>query len=402
MHSSSTELVEIYNARVLKHHQLVPDESVWFRSGVIQDAADLFWQGEIPTRRINAHGLILAPGYIDLQVNGGFGLDFTSLPASSFPSGLETVAKGLVQQGVTSFCPTLITTTPANYAQLVPLLAPTGISGGAENLGGHLEGPFIHPLKAGAHDSSHFLQPPITCDLVSRVYGPFLEKTVRMVTLAPELPGMDQVIPWLKGLGIQASLGHSTATVEISQNALKWGAKGLTHLFNAMPSFHHRDPGLVGLLGSPCSTVGSRPFYGMISDGVHVHPNSVRIAYRAHPSGLFLVSDCMAALGLPPGRYSLAGLNVEKTLEHVYLEDSVTLAGGSTSLDRCVQLFRQFTQCSIVEALEAASLRPAQFLEIDNKKGNLNPGCDADFLLLNDELQVQEVWKSGNKINYIN
>lgn len=188
--------------------------------------------------------------------------------------------------------------------------------------------------------------------------------------------------------------GHSTADVDLAEKSMEKGAKCITHLFNAMPQFHHRDPGLVGLLG--CQE--NRPFFGIICDGIHVHPNSVRVAYKSHPSGLFLVTDAMAAMGLESGEYNLAGMTVQKEQQRVYLKDTETLAGSCVSMDECVRNFKQFTGCSVVEVLEAATLRPAQVLGIQDRKGTLQPNADADFILLDDDLTVHAVFVGGEKV----
>lgn len=185
--------------------------------------------------------------------------------------------------------------------------------------------------------------------------------------------------------------------------------------------FHHRDPGMIGLLGATTlpnparmehhpdrsATTGNnafsvdpRPFYGIICDGVHVHPNSVRIAYYAHPSGCVLVTDALSAAGLPQGVYRLADREVEtKGKSGAYVKGTDTLAGSTTSIDTCVRNFKKFTSCTTVEALEAATLHPAQMLGIQHRKGTLRPGSDADFVFLDDDLHVQRVYLRGQCVH---
>ncbi|KAJ2382247.1 N-acetyl-glucosamine-6-phosphate deacetylase [Coemansia sp. RSA 2559] len=165
----------------------------------------------------------------------------------------------------------------------------------------------------------------------------------------------------------------------------------ITHLFNAMHPFHQRDPGIIGLLGAP----GQRPFYGIICDGIHVHPHSVMIAYYAHPSGACLVTDAMSAQSLPDGYYKLGEMDVDVHGGHVYIKGTNTIAGSVATLSECVQKFIKFTGASKVEALENATLHPAQMLGIAGRKGTLTHGADADILVLDNDLNVQRVFIAG-------
>ncbi|RHY06189.1 hypothetical protein DYB37_012410 [Aphanomyces astaci] len=167
----------------------------------------------------------------------------------------------------------------------------------------------------------------------------------------------------------------------------------LRHLFNAMASFHHRDPGLVGLLGE----TGPRPYYGLILDGIHSHHSSCRIAQASHPQGLVLVTDCMAGMGLPDASYELAGLKVDVKHGRAYLHNTTTIAGSVVQMDSCIRTLIEFTGCSVEYALETATLHPAQSLGLTTK-GTLEFGADADFVLLNDKLQVIQTYIAGTLV----
>ncbi|KAJ2373175.1 N-acetyl-glucosamine-6-phosphate deacetylase, partial [Coemansia sp. RSA 2607] len=193
--------------------------------------------------------------------------------------------------------------------------------------------------------------------------------------------------------GINISSGHSNATTAEASQAFKNGANMITHLFNAMHAFHQRDPGIIGLLGSSDSS--SRPFYGIICDGIHVHPHSVMIAYYAHPQGACLVTDAMSAQCLPDGYYKLGEMDVDVNGGHVYIKDTNTIAGSIITMAECVRNFIKFTGASKVEALENATLHPAQMLGIADKKGSLVHGADADLLILDENLHVQRVFIAG-------
>jgi N-acetylglucosamine-6-phosphate deacetylase len=153
----------------------------------------------------------------------------------------------------------------------------------------------------------------------------------------------------------------------------------------------------MGLLGSVDLP---RPYYGLIADGFHAHPCAVRIAYNAHPKGVVLVTDAMAALGLPQGTYSLGDMRVEMTEDAVYIAGTQTLAGSAIPLAECIRRFRKFTNCSIVEAIDAATLHPAKLLGIETKKGTLHHGADADLCFFDEQLRIQQVFIHGEPVDH--
>lgn len=161
-----------------------------------------------------------------------------------------------------------------------------------------------------------------------------------------------------------------------------------------MGQFHHRDPGLIGLLGR----THDRPFYGLILDGQHSHHTSARIIQSCHPDGLVLVTDAMAGLGLPPGEYELAGQRVDVRPHGAFLTGTDVLAGSIVTMDSCVRTLIAYTGCSVETALEAASLHPARVLGIEKRKGTLDFGADADFVLLDDDLRVQRTYIAGELV----
>lgn len=221
---------------------------------------------------------------------------------------------------------------------------------------------------------------------------------VAMVTIAPEIPGALEVIAELHGKGIVVSLGHSAATLAVAEAAVANGAKCITHLFNAMNPFHHRDPHIMGLLASDQIPSGTTMFYGLIADGIHTHPTALRIAHRLHPRGAVLVTDATAPMGLPPGIYPLGCQTVEVKNNRAVIAGTDLLCGSIATLDQCVRYFLQSTGCSLVEALEAATLHPAQLLGITSKKGTLDSDTDADFILLDDELNVRATYIAGELV----
>lgn len=392
-------ITKIHNARILKNHKIYEDDYIWIRGGKIIDPTQLFWNEKVcPDVLIDAKNALLVPGFIELQTNGAYGVDFTG-DYINIEEGLRKVSKEILKQGVTSYCPTFVSSRPEVYSKILAHTKPRKGSAihGAEILGAHLEGPFLSDQKYGAHDLTTLRTASNGISEFNEVYS--LDKvdlaSIAIITVAPDIEGMLTVIPELAKKIPLISLGHSPATTDIAEQAVKRGARMVTHMFNAMQQFHHRDPGIIGLLGSPISV---RPFYGIICDGIHVHPNSVKIAYYSHPKGVCLVTDAMSAMGLPEGSYILGNMSVTVTKEGVFIDGTNTLAGSVISMDDCVRNFMKFTGCTIVEAIEAATLHPAQALGITDFKGSLDYGCDADILFLDDDLHIQRVFVNGEEV----
>lgn len=237
---------------------------------------------------VDCQGLILSPGFIDIQLNGAFGIDFTSCPPEELEQGVAKVSEGILKYGVTSYCPTLITSEPSTYASRLPRVKrKPGGPHGATVLGTHLEGPFINREKRGAHPEGLIVKHPNGYDDVAKCYG-YLDET-SLVTLAPELEETPVVIEELRKRDIKVSMGHTKATIAQGETAMCYGANLITHLFNAMTAFHHRDPGIVGLLAGAArhfdATGDCNLFYGLIVDGFHTHDAALRIAHATHPNG---------------------------------------------------------------------------------------------------------------------
>lgn len=394
---SDAPITQFINCRILRNHKL-QREDLWVREGRILDPEKLFFDEQgYADKRVDCEGSIIAPGFIDVQINGGYGIDF-SQASEDVSSGVSFVAKKILEHGVTSFCPTLVTSPPDVYHKVLPQVkVHNGGKHGAGVLGFHLEGPFISLEKKGAHPEQFlrtFKSRGIE-DLIE-AYGSL--DNVAMVTLAPELAGSLSVVRELCQRGITVSLGHSVANLSQAEEAVQHGASFITHLFNAMLPFHHRDPGIVGLLTSDQVPAGRTVYYGMIADGIHTNPAALRIAHRAHPSGLVLVTDAITAMGLPPGRHTLGQQVIEIQGLHAYVAGTKTLSGSIATMDMCVRHFKHASGCSVEEALEAASLHPAQLLGVCHKKGNLDYGSDADLVLLDDALNVKATFISGEEV----
>ena len=329
---------------------------------------------------IDATGAFLVPGFIDLQCNGGFGLGFTHNPRT-----IWEVAAQLPQYGVTSFLPTIITSPLATMAlaQQVMGQRPSAFTG-SEPLGLHLEGPFLNLAKKGAHNPIH-LQPPPAPETLD--WSP--ETAVSLVTLAPELPGALELAATLAQRGVIVGAGHSMANHDEGVRGIEAGIRYATHLFNAMPSLHHRQPGLLTAI-----LTDERVTIGLITDGVHIHPALVKLIWQAVGQRLNIVTDAMAAMGMPPGQYQIGDQIVYVSEDEAKLADG-TLAGCIVPLDAALRNLMAFTGCSLAEALPTVTTIPARLLGLSECKGQIAPGFDADLVLLTAAYKIKTTIING-------
>ena len=288
----------------------------------------------------------------DLQVNGAGGFDLTEEPESLWRVGLV-----LGRYGTTDFLPTLVSPSWSIVARAQQVIAagpPAGYAG-AEPLGWHVEGPFLSPERAGAHDPASLKMPD-----VAAVAGWTPATGIRIVTLAPELPGALDVVARLVANGVVVSAGHSVATFDQARAGFDAGIRAVTHLFNAMGPLDHREPGLAG-----AALTDDRITIGIIPDGLHVHPAVVSLVRRAVGGDrLAIVTDAIAALGMPPGVHRLAGRAVDCDETSARLPNGV-LAGSVLGLDQAVRNLAAFAGCSHDEALRAVTVVPARLLGVD-------------------------------------
>jgi N-acetylglucosamine-6-phosphate deacetylase len=367
----SPRVLRISGGRVLR-----PDG--WARGDVVLEGsaiARVGWGPGAGGREIAAAGLLVVPGLIDLQVNGGYGHDFTSAP-----DAIWSVGALLPRNGVTAFLPTIVSSPPGAIRRALEVLAggPPAEYTGARPLGLHCEGPMLSPRRRGAHPAQH-LRPPS----LQVIDGWSAEAGVRMVTLAPELDGAIPVIRELRERRVVVSIGHSDATFEQAIDAFDAGVGAGTHLFNAMSGFHHRAPGVVGALLYRADVVA-----GLIVDGPHVHPAAVAAAWRLKgPHGLALVTDAVAAVGVPPGvELSLAGSSVTADGSAVRDANGV-LAGSVLTLDRAVRNLVAFAGATPEEAILAGTQTPAALLR-ERGLGAIEAGARGDLVLLDPDLEV--------------
>lgn len=360
--------------------------SVLFEDGVIKQVSkDNSILREDHDEMIDGRGLILIPGLIELQINGAFGLDFTAEPESIFQ-----VAEKLPCFGVTSFLPTIVTSPLEKISRAQALLQagpPLGYQG-ARVLGLHVEGPFLNPERKGAHRQD-YLRTPHLVDYANLSPG----SGVRLVTLAPELPGAEALITELTGRGIVVSAGHSLATFAQARAGFQAGIRYVTHLFNAMSPLMQFDPGLPGAV---LAETGIR--FGLIADGIHVHPALVDLIWKlSGPGRMTLVSDAMAALGMLPGKYILGDLEVIVDEASARLPNGV-LAGSILDHPQALRNLMAFTGCCLEDALTCMTTTPADLLGLGADMGQIAPGFAADLVLMTPDLKVLKTWVNGTTV----
>ncbi len=323
----------------------------------------------------NGHG-IASPGFVDLQVNGFGGVDFLDTDSD----GYAQAGEALLETGVTAYLPTLIT---APEERLVAALGEIVAGGGGPRiLGAHVEGPFLSPRRLGTHPPSARRDPDTA--LLDRLLaaGP-----VRLYTLAPELPGALELVDLLVARGVTVSAGHSDATADEANAAFDRGVRTVTHLFNAMRPFTHRDPGVAG-----ASLARSDVIVQIILDGAHLAPDTVRLVWRAAAGRLALVTDAVAGAGLGGnGSFQLGDVAVE-VRDGVVRRDDGVLAGSVLTMIQAVRNLHALG-VPLAAALDAATRVPAQVIRAD--AGRIEIGAAADVVVLSEELEIERVLVGG-------
>ena len=319
----------------------------------------------------------LVPGFIDVHIHGAAGFDVMD----ATPEALNGMADALPKEGTTSFLAT--TMTQSDEAISAALQNTSRFQAGdaqAEMLGVHLEGPFISAEQPGAQPVEHIIVP--STDLFLK-WQELSGNRIKVVTLAPETEGGFEFIKRLTADGVLASIGHSDGTWLEMQQALRAGASRVTHLYNQMSAFHHRDPGVIGT-----ALLEDQLNAEIIADFIHSHPKSIELAYRQKGAErLVLITDAMRAKGLEPGIYQLAGQDVIVTETDARLK-SGALAGSILTMDAAAKNVRSATHCTISELVAMTSANAAKELGLANK-GRIEAGKDADLVVLDENLDVQ-------------
>jgi N-acetylglucosamine-6-phosphate deacetylase len=325
------------------------------------------------------------PGFVDVHVHGGAGAQSNTAEADD----IQRVARFHARHGTTSL---LATTVAAPVDDLLAALrairaaAAAPATGGAEVLGAHLEGPFLSPRWPGAMDAAHFVAPDLA--VAERLLA---GGGVRVLSLAPELPGALELVRAAAAAGVVVSMGHTGATYAEACAAVAAGARAATHAFNAMRPLHHREPGVLGAALDLDSVTCE-----VICDGMHVDPAAVRLLVRLKGAArTMLVTDAIEATGLPDGDYRLGVRRISVVDGRATLPESDTIAGSTLTMGRALRNAVELCGLGVEDAARMASTTPAELLGISDRKGILDPGRDADVAILDPDLSVAGVLVRG-------
>jgi N-acetylglucosamine-6-phosphate deacetylase len=380
----------IAGGTLLTPFEAIEDGAVLARDGVIvRVGGRMELAGERADLEIDAGGRTICPGFIDLQVNGGGGALLTEAPSVET---VERMTRAWVRCGTTSLLPTAVTADEDNMARALAAVRETmqSASGGpvgARVLGAHLEGPFINPLRKGAHDERFIRKPDV--ELFDRLLAA-ADGALRLITLAPELPGAHDLMAAARAASVAVSIGHTDATYDEAMRAIEAGAAMGTHLFNGMRPFAQREPGVIGAL-----LESDRVIAGIIADSVHVHPAALALAYKAKgPARVALVTDALWSAGEDGGAEELQGRGVALRDGAWHLNDG-TLAGSALSMSVAVRNMHRLAGVPLIDCVRMATATPARALGMEGEIGVLKPGARADIVVCDDELRVWKVFVGG-------
>ena len=373
------------NARILAGDDFRDDLAVVIESGritaLVSDAAPMLGQAD---EQVDLGGGWLLPGFIDAQVNGGGGVLFNNSPDVAT---LRTLAQAHRRFGTTGLLPTLISDDVQVMRAAIAATRQAISEGVPGVLGIHLEGPYIAPARKGTHDANKFRVP----DAAEIALAASLDNGVTLLTLAPERVPLESIRALVER-GVVVAAGHTAASYEEAREGLEAGIRGFTHLYNAMSPLTGREPGAVG-----AALEDRDSWVGIIADGVHVHPASLRVALATKPRGkVMLVTDAMPPVGAEDPSYELYG-EVITAIDGVVRNAAGSLAGSALDMATAVRNSVQLLGVSLAEAARMASTYPAQFLNLDDRYGHIAEGHHADLVLLDDALQVRSTWIAGQR-----
>ena len=349
------------------------EQTLYVNDHRLVDKAEYQDDGEV----IDAEGLLVLPGLVDIHSHGAAGEDFSD----GNPEGLKKILQYEKRCGITSYCPTSMTFPKERLRQIFASIKGAQTEEGAKVVGINMEGPFLDPAKKGAHVEKWIAAPDVA---FVRELNQDADGLVRLVTLAPNMDGAEEFIKEMHE-EVCISLGHTAADYDCASRAMKLGAHHVTHLYNAMQPFGHRAPGLIGAaMDDPECMVE------LICDGYHIHPSAIRAAFRMFgPERVILISDSMRATGMENGTYELGGQEVTVQDRKAVLKDG-TLAGSATNLYGCMCKAVEFG-IPLEQAIMAATANPARSIGIFDRVGSIRIGKQADLLLVSENLELKRV-----------
>ena len=372
----SSERLLVKGGTLLTPYEVVESGCVLIDGGKIVAVGPEAAMGAVEGAQvIDARGKIIAPGFIDIHVHGAMGHD----TMDATPEAIQGMARYFVAHGVTSFLPTTITGPSERIMAAIETVEDCrGKMGSAQVLGIHLEGPYINLEKKGAHPKG-YIRPADPAE-----YQPFFAKgKIKLITLAPEIPENTGLIVYASQQGATVAVGHSAASYEEVLASVPLGLTHATHTFNAMLGLHHRQPGTVGAVLT-CDGITAE----VIADNIHLHPAMVELLVRAKGvDRTILVTDAMRATGMPDGLYGLGGEGISVKEGVARMADG-GLAGSTLTMDLAVRNVMASTGVLLADALKMATCNPAKVIGVEEKKGSLAPGKDADLTVLDEDLVV--------------
>ncbi len=370
----------IKNASIITKNNIIKDRVILFDEKIqdIVEIPDLKGMEEI----IDAEGLYLSPGFIDIHIHGCCGYD----TMDSDDNSLLNISKSLPSTGVTSFLPTTMTMSQKDIeAALNRIRKLKGYGEGAEILGCHLEGPFINSEYRGAQDGRY----------IQSIDFKSIESytdIIKIITFAPELKGSADFVESCLKHEIVPSIGHTGADYKEAMNIIKKGASGITHTFNAMSPLHHRNPGVVG------AALDSSVYCELIADNVHVDPVLQRMLLKIKgPDKIVLITDAIRACLIKEGEYELGGQRVTVKDGAARLP-SGKLAGSVLTMNKGLENFRRNTKAGIIDVIRMVTENPAKVLKITNKKGSICIGKDSDFTIFDESFNIYKTFVKGSLV----
>ncbi len=375
----------LYNANIIIEDKIIEKGWLIIEGNIIKEVGEGSPESKKYQQALDLEGSYLAPGLIDIHCHGGNGYDVMDKEDNS----LEEISKYKLKEGVTGWLATPLTATPEELETACKRI--NNVISSKKNinlLGAHVEGPFISQAKKGAQNPE-FIREGAIGEINSWIN--ILGKNLRIVTLAPEKPGVEDVIKRLKENNTVVATAHTAANYKEMSEAIELGVEQASHFYNGMTGFHHREPGTVGaFLDSDNTTME------IIADGIHLHPATIRITLKlVGPKRIILITDAMRAAGMEDGDYDLGGLNVSIKNGEARLVDG-SLAGSTLKLIDAVKFVYKNTELDLVDSWDLASYNPAKRLGLDHYYGSLKAGKTANIVSFDNDFSINRIWLKGD------
>lgn len=379
---------------LIKHCTLILNGETEFKGSLLIENSKIhsLYQAEDPLPQadtiVDAQGKILMPGLIDIHLHGSYGYDFIENPQEA----IDVVAKGLLKEGTTSFLASLTVISHKELCNLLSDYAKVKQPEKAANyLGIHSEGPYLSNEYKALMDE-RWLRDPDLQELEEMVNTS--KGSIKVMTIAPERKGMDVFIPEAIKQKITLMIGHTGCSCETAEKVLELGATGFTHLYNAMTQHLHRNPGAV-----TAAILHPEAYTELIVDGFHTHPKTIQATWKMlGPKQIVLITDAMLGKGMPDGDYTFSNLNCRKTGNTVQVKETGRIAGSAITMLDAIANMHRFCGCSMKELVQMACVNPSIIAQVDQCKGTLDPGKDADLILIDQDFNLCKTFVNGEEL----